>query len=152
MKKAVFILIAAAILLELNSCDPLRCDEVICEDFKALYFFSKTDSTDLILGGAYELDSLHITPIRVDTTKPGARTRIEYGITGASYNALIWAEKNTVGYIIKLDSLPPDTLFVTTFQTNDEECCPGFTAFDTLAINGVEIPNDFTVCCINIFK
>lgn len=152
MKKTVFILIATATLLQLNSCDPLRCDEVFCDDRRALYFLSKTDSTDLILGGAYALDSLHISLIRIDTTKPGARTLFGYSSSGSYNNVLIWPDKNTSGYIIQLDTLPPDTLMATTLQTESGECCPGFPIFESLTLNGDSISIGQIFETIKIFK
>ncbi|MBK9013993.1 MAG: hypothetical protein IPM82_07840 [Saprospiraceae bacterium] len=104
---------------------------------------------NLILGGQYLLDSLTITPILIDPTKSGARPH-----EPILYNAEIWADNNTTGYIIQLDTLPPDTLLATTFElvAGKDDCCPGFTSFETLTLNGQAIPSDYTVCCIKIFK
>lgn len=154
MRKTIFLACCAVCLFSLAACKKLRCDECQVVDARALLFLSKTDSTDLILDGHYALDSLRITPIRIDTTMPGAGTRIEFGANGTYYNALFWADKNTSGYVIQLDSLPPDTLFVSTFELmpTAEDCCPGFTAFEMLTMNGDTLPNDWDDVTIRIFK
>lgn len=131
------------------------CRRVVCDcadgDYKSLFFLSKTDNSDLIASGDYSLDSLRIVPFLIDPNKPGPLIRIEPD-TGFGYNILLRADKNTAGYAIQLDTLPPDTLLVTTLQSEGGDCCAGMTEFETLTLNGVEIPNDYTVCCINILK
>ena len=154
MKKTAFLGFCAVCLFALPACKKLRCDECADGDIKILLFMSKTDSTDLILEGPYSVDSLRITPIRIDTTRPGARTQVEFSPTGTYYDAFIWADKNTSGYVIQLDTLPPDTLFVSTFDfvPTIEDCCPGFTAFEMLTLNGDTLANGLNDYTIRIFK
>jgi len=143
-----WLLLSAACLLALAACDDCRNVECADGDYKALVFQSKADGADLILGGVYSLDSLRIVPILIDPTKPGARVRInlEY------QNALIWADNNTAGYIIQLDSLPPDTLLATVGPSVTDQCCGSVTEFKTLTLNGLTVPSDYTVCCVIIQK
>ena len=149
-KKSIAILLSTAFLIHLTACRRVVCD---CADgdYKSLYFLSKIDSSDIITNGSFSLDSLQISPILIDSNKSGSLIRIEPDI-GFGYNILIRADKNTVGYAIKLDTLPPDTLLVTVGETASDECCGSLTAFETLILNGAEIPNDYTVCCVKIFK
>ncbi len=152
MKKYALLFLATVWLIGLYSC--LDCRDVECPDgdSKLLFILSKVDSSDLILGGQYLLDSLTITPILIDTTKSGARTRIEPGFDNTYYNTLIWADNNTSGYIIQLDSLPPDTLLVTTMPSKGDGCCSSITEFDKLLLNGDSIFNDYSVYAIKIYK
>jgi hypothetical protein len=148
MKSKCFFLLATAYLFALGACNPSRCDECADADYKHILFFSKTDSTDLISSGQYLLDSLRITPILIDTSLAGAIIRIDI----AYQNAFISASKNTSGYIIQLDSLPPDTLLVTTMPSQGDGCCPRITEFDKLLLNGDSIFNDYSVVAIKIYK
>ncbi len=148
MKNKYFLLLTAAYLFAMTACNPLKCDECPDADYKAIIFYSKTDSTDIINSGQYFLDSLRITSILIDASLPGPTIQIN---TDYQY-AFISASKNTAGYIIQLDSLPPDTLLVTTQQSDGDGCCPSITEFDKLVLNGDAIFNDYTVQAIKLYK
>jgi len=76
MKNFVLVLLAATWLGSATSFNHCRNVECRDGDYKALIFFSKTDSTDLIESGQYRLERLEIEPILMDPTRPGARARI----------------------------------------------------------------------------
>ena len=148
MKNKWIPLLIATSLLSLTACDDCRDVECADGDYKALIFQSKADGSDLILGGVYRLDSLRILPVLIDPSKPGARVRINLDYQ----NALIWADANTAGYIIQLDSLPPDTLLATVGPSVGDGCCPSVTEFKTLLLNWQVVPSDYTACCVFIQK
>jgi hypothetical protein len=151
MKNLGLFFIASACLFGLASCE---CDKVDCQngDNQRIVFLSKTDSTDLILTGQYDLDSVSILPLLLDESKPSGEIGFKRFENSLDYVVSIEANANTVGYVIQLDSLPADTLSVTFGQREESKCCPGFLDFATLELNGELIPLDLQLQTIKIFK
>ncbi len=148
MNKKCWLLLSTVCLLALAACDDCRDSDCADGDYKFLIFQSEADGSDLILGGVYRLDSLRILPMLIDPSKPGARVQIDLDYK----NAYIMADANTAGYIIQLDSLPPDTLLATVAPSVGDDCCPSVTEFKTLVLNGQPVPSDYTACCVFIQK
>jgi hypothetical protein len=152
MKNFALIVLAVAGSLALDSCNKCRRSDCAIREARSLFFLSKTDSTDLFLSGQYLLDSLSISPILIDTTMPGGNIGIQGYVNSLSYRVGIETDENTAGYIIRLDSLPPDTLLITLGRREGGECCPNGITFGALTLNGDSIFNDYTLQTIKVYK
>lgn len=149
--KNILFLLASAYTILLTSCE---CSKVDCRvaEYKQFLLLSKVDSSDLILSGQFVLDSLSISTILADTTKSGSAVSIESYQNPFGYSAYVESNLNTIGYIIRLDSLPPDTLFVKTGISEGSKCCSGFIRFELLLLNGDTLANSFSDQYIEIYK
>ncbi|MCF8243779.1 MAG: hypothetical protein K9J37_02315 [Saprospiraceae bacterium] len=148
--KNTLIILAVVSMLGLYACE---CNKVDCRgtDNVFLYFLSKTDSTDLINSSQYELNSLKITTIFEGSTGSQPRILIASDYPG-SYTAAVPASRNVAGYIIQLDSLPPDTLLTTVGVSTGSKCCSGVTFFEQLILNGDTLANSPINYFLNIYK
>ncbi|MCU0346956.1 MAG: hypothetical protein MUC59_08425 [Saprospiraceae bacterium] len=137
MKNFALCLLAAMYLL-VASCNNCRnTDCAVGEDLN-FRFFSAADSSDLILSGTYAVDSVSIIPILIDSTNAVGKIKVE-DQGGGYYHAFAEAHRNVAGYIVQLDSLPPDTLLVETATSDGEDCCAGSILITSATLNGTPI-------------
>ena len=148
MRKLVILAIAATCLMSVLSCSKCFTEDCAENDVKLIRFFSATDSTDLIITGKFLLDSLDITPLKVNENNGEPR----YEVFKNPYFIAVYASENTAGFVFKLDSLPPDTLKFVIGATENDKCCSGVTTIESVTLNGVALPNGREDLNIAIYK
>ncbi len=149
MRKLTILTIAIAFLLAAHACSKCFTEDCVGNDVKLIGFYSAADSTDLILTGKFLLDSLKITPLKVDEN--GAEPIYEVTFSNP-YVVAVQASGNAEGFVFQLDSLPPDTLKFVIGATKKDKCCNGVATFESANLNGVALPNGRQDLNIAIFK
>ena len=149
MKKTILFAFAFAALFAAQSCSKCFTTDCATADVKRILFYSKADSSDLILTGKYLLDSLKITPLSESPSGPVPVYEINFT---NPYLVVIAANSNAKGFVFQLDSLPPDTLLTAIGFEKGDKCCDGISIFDSLTLNGEALPNGPNDVNVVIFK
>lgn len=115
------------------------CRYVDCEGpgFKVVHFISQTDSLDLFVTNQYEISDVKISPMLLDQSGSAAY----FVLDSVSQTVYLETSGNTLGYILQLDSLAPDTLLFTNGQTGDTPCCGNQVTVDRVDLNGHTLPH-----------
>ncbi len=149
MRKIAIGAVCAAVLLSVFSCGKCFITDCAKNDVKLIYFLSKSDTTDLISSGKYKLDSLKITPLKLDQ---GGETPVYEINFSTPYLVAIAASANAKGFVFQLDTLPPDTLLTVIGFDKGDKCCDGVHTFEKLVLNGDTLTNTRNDLNVGIFK
>lgn len=149
MRKIAIGAVCAAFLLSVFSCGKCFITDCAKDDVKLIYFLSQADSTDLITSGKYKLDSLKITPLKLDQGGETPGYEINFS---TPYLVAIAANANAKGYVFQLDTLPPDTLLTLVGFDKGDKCCDGVHTFDKIVLNGDTLINTREDLSVPIFK
>lgn len=148
MRKTLLLSLLAILLISAVSCGKCFVSDCEKDDVRFVYYFSATDSTDLIASGKYLLDSLKVTTLKLNPNG----TAPSYEVSFTEKYIAIQATPNAAGYVLQLDTLPPDTLLVDVALTKDSDCCDGVNVFEGFQLNGTAVPNGATTPFVTILK
>jgi hypothetical protein len=115
------------------SCD--NCRLVDCEGNETLILnYINADSTQLLTAS----DSISFIPLLIDNSRPVTAYLLSSG--ASSGELFVRIDENLTGFVVQLNVLTPDTVYLQTQPAPDSECCDKKVALEKVKLNGVEYP------------
>jgi hypothetical protein len=114
-------------------CDECRTVECAGDNILILNYIN-ADSVSILGGNPYTRDSVSFQPI---LTNPGSSLSAYLLGSATSVNDLfLRIDNNITGFIIQLDTLPPDTVMLQTIVVPKGDCCEGEVQIDKATLRG----------------
>lgn len=118
------------------SCDDCRFVECAGNDTLVINYIN-ADSVSILGGHPYFQDSVSFTPFLADPGKP--YTVYLFGSTPSATAMYVKIDENLTGFVLQLDTLPPDTVYIKTVVAAESKCCDRQAELDKIIFRGSTI-------------
>jgi hypothetical protein len=132
MNKLLFLLAlcGAAFWISCNDC---RFEDCEGNDTLVINYVNQ-DSMSILGGNPYFQDSVLFTPFLVDPTRP--YTVYLFGSSSVATEMYVKIDENLAGFVVQLDTLPPDTVYIKTVAVAESKCCDKKVALEKVIFRG----------------